>query len=77
MKISVYAVAEVAYLCYLNEEDSRKVAKYAKDNNVSIEEAIEELDYRGAINLYRNCEEFSFTTKECYDSVTEEGEEDE
>ena len=74
MKISVNAIAEMIYVCYLNEEDSRKVAKYAKDNDVSIEEATEELNYRGAINLYENCEEVAFTTRECYGSVTEEGE---
>lgn len=77
MRISVNAIAEVTYACWLNEEDSRKVVEYMLDNDVSIEEAVEELYARSEISLYRDCTEVDFGTREICDGAMEYDEEDE
>ena len=78
MRVVVTAIAEVTYACYLNEEDSLKVAEYMEDNDVSVEEAVEELYARSEISLYRDCTEGDFATQEIRDGEMEyDDEEDE
>lgn len=60
----VMVTAEVQYCCELNEEDSKKVIKYAKENNCDYENAIWELYvWYHNINLYENSHESDFSTE--------------
>lgn len=71
MKVSVNVIAEVRYNCILDEEDSLKVAEYMEDEDVSVEEAIEDLYHEGVIALYEDCAEFDFSTQEFYNGEIE------
>lgn len=70
----VLVTAEVQYCCELNKEDSQKVIKYAKENNLDYERAVGEL--YPDINLYENSYETDFST-ENIDEVELDDEEDE
>lgn len=78
MKISFNAIEKVTYACWLNEEDSLKVAEYMEDYDVSVEEAVEELYAQGEINPYEDCNEVDCFTEEFYNGEVEyDDEEDE
>ncbi|NCI19749.1 hypothetical protein EJM73_08935 [Clostridium botulinum] len=50
--MKVEAKALVTYTCYLTEEDEEKVQSYAKEQNISLDEAIEYLWENEDINIY-------------------------
>lgn len=61
--MKVYVTETVSECCYLSEEDSEKVRKYAKENDCSLEDAVQScMDsyVRGNeefyINLWDDCE---------------------
>lgn len=71
MKVSINTVAKVTYACWLNEEDSLKVAEYMEDYDVSVEEAVEALYDQGEINLYEDCNDVDCATEEFYNGELE------
>jgi hypothetical protein len=50
--IKVEAEALITYTCWLTNEDEQKVREYAKENNVSINDAINDLWGESEINIY-------------------------
>ena len=61
--IVVETTTEVRYACYLNEEDSQKVKKYAEENKCSLTEAVNKLYHNFTIDLYLNSTEIDFSTE--------------
>ena len=61
--------ATVNYVCYLNEEDSKKVKRYAEKNDLTLEEAVATLYDKCEIDLYRESTESDFST-ESIDAVS-------
>lgn len=62
MALIVMTEATVQYACRLSAEDERKVREYAEQNDVTLEEAVEELYNDCDINLYANSGESDFST---------------
>ncbi|NFH40783.1 hypothetical protein [Clostridium sporogenes] len=50
--MKVEAKALVTYICYLTEEDEEKVKSYAKEQNITLDEAIDYLWENADINIY-------------------------
>lgn len=71
MKVSINTIAKVTYACWLDEEDSLKVAEYMEDEDVSVEEAVEALYKQDEIFLYEDCVEVDFSTQEFYNGELE------
>ena len=66
--MEVYVRGTVWYSCTLSDEDTRKVIKYAKENDCEYEEAVSALYDKGEINLYDTFVESDFTTEEIEDA---------
>lgn len=62
MALIAMVEATVQYACRLSAEDEQKVREYAKENNTTLEEAVDELYNNCAINLYRDSWESDFFT---------------
>ena len=62
--MEVYVRGTVWYSCTLSDEDTRKVIKYAKENDCEYEEAVSALYYKCEINLYDTFVESDYTTEE-------------
>lgn len=78
--IELQTEARSFYWCQLSEEDEQKVRDFAKENNVGLTYAIEELWMRDEIEIYRYSTESDFSTEKIYnviDRSEEEEEEDE
>lgn len=71
--IVVEVTALVNYTCYLSEEDSIKVRKYAEEHDCELTEAVMELYMLGDIDLYKESVESDFCTQSI-DNADEEGE---
>ena len=67
MALIVITEATVEYACRLSAEDEQKVREYAKENNTTLEEAVDELYSDCAINLYRDSWESDFSTNTILD----------
>ena len=65
--MEVYVRGTVWYSCTLSDEDTRKVIKYAKENDCEYEEAVSALYDKGEINLYDTFVESDSTTEEIED----------
>jgi len=50
--LNTKVVTKVIYTCTLTDEDEHKVRAYAKENNVSLDEAIQELDRNEDIDVW-------------------------
>jgi hypothetical protein len=50
--IKVEVEALVTYICWLTNEDEQKVRKYAKENEVTIDDAVNDLRGESEINIY-------------------------
>ena len=74
--IKLTAIAEVWYACELMEEDEQKVREFMKSEGVSVAYAVRELWMRNEIEFYTNSIESDFCTKEIYDVVDCEEEDD-
>lgn len=61
--IIVEVDATVTYTCYLSEKDSKKVKSYAKKNDLTLREAVEELYSQHKIDLYEQSTESDFSTE--------------
>ena len=66
----VTTTATVQYVCYLSDEDSEMVRKYAEQEDCSLREAVADLYADGVINLYYESHDIDCTT-ESIDSVEE------
>ena len=62
MALIVMVEATVQYACRLSAKDEQKVREYAEKNNVTLEEAVNELYSDCAINLYEDSWESDFFT---------------
>ena len=62
MALIVMTEATVRYACRLSAEDEQKVRKYAEENNITLEEAVEALYSDCIINLYADSWESDFNT---------------
>ena len=62
MALIVMTEATVQYACRLSAENEQKVREYAKQNDTTLEEAVEALYNDGAINLYADSWESDFNT---------------
>lgn len=63
----IEATAQVLYTCILTKEDEDKVLSYAKENNVSLDEAVNDLWENGDIDIYAgNCTESDCNTEEVH-----------
>ncbi len=62
MALIAMVEATVQYACRLSAEDERKVREYAKENNTTLEEAVDELYSYCTINLYADAWESDFAT---------------
>ena len=62
MALIAMVEATVQYACRLSAEDEQKVREYAKENNTTLEEAVDELYSDCAISLYRDSWESDFST---------------
>ena len=62
MALIVMTEATVQYMCRLTAEDEQMVRDYAKENDTTLEEAVDALYSDCAINLYANSEESDFST---------------
>ena len=62
MALIAMVEATVTYVCRLSKEDEKKVCEYIGDTDLSIEDAITELYYKGKIDLYKNSSESDFNT---------------
>ena len=60
----VMTEATVQYACRLSAEDEQKVREYAEQNDLTLEEAVDVLYSKCAINLYKDAEESDFSTNE-------------
>jgi len=58
----VMTEATVQYACRLSAEDEQKVRDYAKENDTTLEEAVDALYSDCAINLYADSWESDFST---------------
>jgi len=54
---------KIWYACILSDEDSLQVLDYAKENDLSIEEAAMELYNKGEISFYEECVESDYSTE--------------
>ena len=72
--IKLQTEATVSYWCQLSEEDEQKVRDFAKENDVGLTYAVEELWMRDEIEIYRYSTKSDFSTEKIY-NVTESGEE--
>lgn len=76
--IVVEVKAEVTYACWLSDEDSEKVKKFAEENEMELVEAAEYLYFntdsndKNHINLYANSTESDFSTEEFVSAEEEE-----
>lgn len=61
--IIVEVEATVTYTCYLSEKDSKEVKSYAKKNDLTLREAVEELYSQYKIDLYKQSTESDFSTE--------------
>lgn len=61
--IIVEVEAAVTYTCYLSEKDSKEVKSYAKKNDLTLREAVEELYSQYKIDLYKQSTESDFSTE--------------
>lgn len=62
--MKVLVTAEVQYFCELNEEDTKKVIQFAKENNCDYETAVGELYWgQHSIDLYESSYESDFSTE--------------
>ena len=71
MRLRVETTATVTYTCFLTEEDSKKVIKYANKEGLELTEAVTELYDKSEINLYHESTESDFST-ESIDMVEKE-----
>lgn len=63
--MAVTVEATVTYTCYLDEEDTAKVeALIEESDDLSLEDAVNELYTMGELNLYENSTESDFCTTE-------------
>ena len=69
----VEVTALINYTCYLSEEDSIKVRKYAEEHDCELTEAVMELHTLGDIDLYKESVESDFCTQSI-DSADDEDE---
>lgn len=74
--IELTAIAEVWYSCELTEEDEQKVRDFMASEDVDVAYAVRELWMRNEIEIYTNSVESDFHTKEIYDVVDCEEEDD-
>lgn len=75
MKIT--AVAEVTYTCYLDEEKAKQVIDYAKENDISLEKAVWDLQFNGSdFEMYEDSTESDFSTESIEYVELEDDEED-
>lgn len=61
--IIVEVEATVTYTCHLSEKESKEVKSYAKKNDLTLREAVEELYSQYKIDLYKQSTESDFSTK--------------
>jgi hypothetical protein len=69
--IIVEVKATVTYTCYLSEKDSKEVKSYAKKNDLTLREAVEELYSQYKIDLYKQSTESDFSTESFNDAYEE------
>ena len=69
--ITVEVTASASYVCQLSAEDEEKVRAYAKENNTDLVDAVNELYWRGRIDLYKNSVESDFNTESSDDAYEE------
>ena len=62
--MEVYVRGTVWYSCTLSDEDTRKVIKYAKENDCEYKEAVLDLYNQAEINLYNECIESDYSTED-------------
>ena len=63
--MAVTVEATVTYTCYLDKEDAEKVEALVEENDdLSLEDAVNELYAMGELNLYKNSTESDFCTTE-------------
>ena len=67
--IELQTEARSVYWCQLSEEDAQKVRDFAKDNDVGLTYAVEELWMRDEIEIYRYSTESDFSTEKIYNVV--------
>ena len=72
--IELETEATVSYWCQLSEEDEQKVRDFAKEYNVGLTYAVEELWMRDEIELYRYSTENDFSTEKIFNVVESEEE---
>nr|DAJ44875.1 MAG TPA: Arc-like DNA binding domain protein [Caudoviricetes sp.] len=66
--IIVEVEATVTYTCYLSEKESKEVKSYAKKNDLTLREAVEELYGQYKIDLYKQSTESDFSTESFNDA---------
>lgn len=74
--IELTTIAEVWYSCELTEKDEQKVREFMESEGVDVDYAVRELWLRGEIEIYTQSVESDFNTKEIYDIVDCEKEDD-
>lgn len=70
--IIVEVEATVTYTCYLSEKESKEVKSYAKKNDLTLREAVEELYSQYKIDLYKQSTESDFSTESFNDAYEED-----
>lgn len=74
--IELTAIAEVWYSCELTEEDEQKVREFMESEGVDVDYAVRKLWMRNEIEIYTNSVESDFYTKDFYDVIDYEEEDD-
>ena len=88
--MNITVTAEVTYTCTLDNDRSELVMRHAKENDMTLEEAVWDLQFNGGdLEMYDDSVESDFSTQsvdyveltseeqELYDDIFEEDEEDE